>query len=120
MISRFSAHLIIHGFALSHGATAFFLDHVPVPGSATAALTAETVAMVAIIVKVCGASWTQATIEAFAAQQLARFVGVTVAREGAKYVPIFGPSFSACATTVITEAVGWATYEACRAQLTGK
>lgn len=118
MISRFKAHLLIHGFALTHAATAFCLDHVPVPGSATAALTAETIAMVALIVKKCGAGWTQAAIEAFAAQQLAQYVGVTAAREGAKYVPLIGPGFSACATTAITEAIGWATYEACKVQST--
>lgn len=36
--------------------------------------------MVALIVKKCGAGWTQAAIEAFAAQQLAQYVGVTAAR----------------------------------------
>ncbi len=115
MMSRLAAHITIHGFTVAHAATAFFGAQIPLAD--TAALTAETIAMVALIVKKCGASWSQATIEAFAAQQLARFIGVTAAREGVKYIPVAGNVFSACATTAITEAIGWATYEACKAQM---
>lgn len=114
MMSRLGAHITIHGFTALHAATAFFGAQVPLAD--TAALTAETIAMVALIVKKCGAGWTQAGIEAFAAQQLARYVGVTAAREGVKYIPVAGNVFSAAATTAITEAVGWATYEACKIQ----
>lgn len=114
MISRLKAHLIIHSFAAAHGGTAFVLSQVPFAD--TAALTAETIAMVALIVKKCGASWGQASIEAFAAQQLARFVGVEVAKHGYKYIPLYGNAANATTSLVITEAVGWATYEACKAQ----
>ena len=100
MISRLKAHLLIHGFAAAHGGTAFALSQVPFAD--TAALTAETIAMVALIVKNCGSGWGEATIEAFAAQQLARFVGVEIA--------------NAVTSVAITEAVGWATYEACKTQ----
>lgn len=114
MISRLKAHLIIHGFAVAHGGTAFALSQVPFAD--TAALTAETIAMVSLIVKECGASWGKATIEAFAAQQLARYVGVEAAKHGYKYIPLYGNTANAATSFAITEAVGWATYEACKAQ----
>lgn len=114
MISRLKAHLLIHGFAAAHGGTAFALSQVPFAD--TAALTAETIAMVALIVKNCGSGWGQATIEAFAAQQLARFVGVEIAKHGYKYIPLYGNAANAVTSVAITEAVGWATYEACKAQ----
>lgn len=114
MMSRFKAHILIHGFAAAHGGTAFTLSQIPFAD--TAALTAETIAMVALIVKNCGASWKQATIEAFAAQQLARFVGVEVAKNGYKYIPLYGNAANAVTSIAITEAIGWATYEACKLQ----
>lgn len=114
MISRFEAHLIIHGFTALHAGTAFFA--APIPLADTAALTAETISMVALIVKRCGAGWTQAAIESFVAQQLAQYVGITAASEGIKYIPLAGGTFRALTTTAITEAIGWATYEACKVQ----
>ena len=107
MISRLKAHLLIHGFAAAHGGTAFALSQVPF---------AETIAMVALIVKNCGSGWGEATIEAFAAQQLARFVGVEIAKHGYKYIPLYGNAANAVTSVAITEAVGWATYEACKTQ----
>lgn len=114
MISKFKAHLLIHGFTILHAGTAGVLAQVPLAD--TAALTTLTVSMVTLIVKSCGANWTTATIESFAAQQLAQYVGITVAREGIKYFPGPGNVFSAVTTATITEAVGWATYEACKVQ----
>ena len=114
MMSRIRAHIVIHSFAVAHGGTAFALSQVPFAD--TAALTAETIAMVAYIVKKCGASWDQAAIEAFAAQQLARFIGVEVAKHGYKYIPLWGNAANAATSIAITEAVGWVTYETCKLQ----
>ena len=114
MISESAARKIIHGAALAHAGTAGAMAQVPFAD--TAALTAETIAMVALIVKACGASWTQAAIESFVAQQLAQHVGVTAASEIIKYIPLWGNAFRAATTFGITEAIGWATYEACKAQ----
>lgn len=118
MISKFKAHVLIHGFTILHAGTAGVLAQVPFAD--TAALTALTISMVTLIVKECGANWTQAAIESFAAQQLAQYVGVTAAREGIKYFPGPGNVFSAVATATITEAVGWATYAACKEQFNSR
>ena len=111
MMTRKEAGKLIHGFTAAHGGTAFLLSHIPFGD--TAALTAETIAMVALIAKKCGAGWTQATVEAFAAQFLAQYVGVEVAKHVYKYIPFFGNVANAATTIAITEALGWATYEAC-------
>ena len=121
MISESVAHKIIHGFAVAAVAHAGTTDFINVTAQSsfagTAALTAETIAMVTLIVKKCGASWTQAAIESFVAQQLAQHVGVTAASEIIKYIPLRGNAFRAATTFGIIEAIGWATYEACRTQL---
>lgn len=113
MISKFHVGIIIHGFTALHAGTAFVLSQIPFFD--TAALTAESVAMVALISKSCGASWTQAAIEAFAAQQLAQFVGVEAAKQVYKYIPLYGNVANSVTSGAITEAIGWATYEACKA-----
>ena len=112
MMTRSEAHKIIHGFTAAHAGTAFLLAQVPFGD--TAALTAETIAMVALISKKCG--WSQASIEAFAAQYLARYVGVEAAKHVYKYIPFIGNIANAATTIAITEAIGWATYEACLQQ----
>ena len=116
MISESVAHKIIHGFAVAHAGTAGAMAQVPFAG--TAALTAETIAMVALIVKACGARWTQTAIESFVAQQIAQHIGVIATSESIKYIPTIGGGiFTSLTTTKIIEAIGWATYEACRTQL---
>ena len=114
MMTRSEAHKIIHRFTAAHAGTAFLLAQVPFGD--TAALTAETIAMVALISKKCGAGWSQASIEAFAAQYLARYVGVEAAKHVYKYIPFIGNIANAATTIAITEAIGWATYEACLQQ----
>lgn len=118
MMSKLEANIVIHGFAVIHGGTALVLSQVPFAD--TVALTAETIAMVSYVVKKCGASWKQAQIEAFAAQQLARFVGVEVAKQGYKYIPLYGNIANAGVSIAITEAIGWATYAACKVQMRQK
>ena len=114
MISESAARKIIHGFAVAHAGTAGAMAQVPFADTAT--LTAETILMVTTLVKACGSSWTKAAIEAFVAQQIAQHVGVTAASEIIKYIPGFGNIFRAATTFGITEAIGWATYEACKVQ----
>jgi uncharacterized protein (DUF697 family) len=114
MISKNEAHAIIHSFAAAHAGTAFAMAQIPFAD--TAALTAETISMVSIIVARCGNSWTQAAIESFVAQQLAQYAGVTAASEFSRFFPGFSNIFRACTSCAITEAIGWATYEACKVQ----
>ena len=61
MISESVARKIIHSSAI--GLTVINPTMPQANFADTAALTAETIAMVALIVKACGASWTQAAIE---------------------------------------------------------
>ena len=93
MMTRKEAGKLIHGF--------------------TAALTAETIAMVALIAKNRGAGCPQAAVEPFAVQYLAQYVVIEAAKHVYKYIPFIGNIANAATTIAITEALGWATYEVC-------
>lgn len=112
MLSKLSAHIMIHSWAVIHGATAFYLAQTP--EGDTLALTAETVAFVVTLAHACGADWDTATASAAAAQAGASFTGLAIAegaRHYAKYIPVAGNVFNAATSIAITEAIGFSVYK---------
>lgn len=110
-MTKFKAHLWIHGWSITHGitaaATAQSLD------GGFEILTMETIAAVGSFSKACGATWSTAFINSFVKQQFANRVGVEIARQTAGKIPVFGNTFNGITSAVITEAILWETYAMC-------
>lgn len=110
-MSRFEAHLWIHGWSLLHGVTAAATAQSPEGGLGI--LTFETITAVGSFSKACGASWSRAFIESFVKQQFANRVGVEIAKQTAGKIPVYGNLFNGATSAVITEAILWQTYDMC-------
>lgn len=110
-MTKFQAHLWIHGWSATHGVTAAATAQAPDGGFSI--LTLETLAAVGALSKACGATWSRAFIESFVKQQFANRVGVEIARQTAGKVPVLGNAFNGITSAAITEAILWETYAMC-------
>lgn len=101
-------HVLIHGFAAAHAATAATLSQTIVGDEA--ALTVLTISMIIAIARLHGQ-----TVEVGSAfALLGTFAGFYLGTRGAvffvKWIPFLGNAANAIATTVTTETLGWVTY----------
>lgn len=108
---KFKAHVLIHGWSLTHAVTAAATAQAPDGGFLI--LTSETIAAVTSISKLCGAKWSTSFINAFVKQQLAERVGVEIARQSLGKIPGGGNAFNGLTSLTITEAILWDTYHKC-------
>lgn len=110
-MTKFRAHLWIHGWSVTHGLTATATAQSPDGGFLF--LTLETIAAVGAFSRACGATWSKAFINSFVKQQFANRVGVEIARQTAGKIPILGNAFNGITSAAITEAILWETYAMC-------
>ena len=100
--------IVIHGFALAHGATAATLSQTLVGDEA--ALTGLTVAMIMSVSRLHGQDWSVGEGLAL----IGSMAGYYLAGRGAvflvKWVPLVGNAANAVTSVVVAETLGWAAY----------
>lgn len=110
-MTRFQAHLYIHGCSLTHGITAAATAQSPEGGFGI--LTLETCASVAILSKLCGARWDETFVRTFVEQQFAEHAGKEILRQTAGKIPGAGNMLNGTISLSVTEAILWKTYYMC-------
>lgn len=102
------AHVLIHGFAVSHAVTAATLAQTIVGDEAV--LTALTISMIIAIARLYGQTVEVGTAFALLGTFAGFYLGTRTAIFLVKWIPFVGNAANALATTMTTETLGWVTY----------
>jgi uncharacterized protein (DUF697 family) len=100
--------VVIHGFALAHGATAATLSQTLVGDEV--ALTGLTTAMIMSISRLHGRDWEVGESLALIGAMAGFYLGTRGAVFLVKWVPLVGNAANALASVAVAEILGWATY----------
>jgi len=101
------AHVIIHGSATEASVVGFATAQVP---GDRIVIGGVQILMIIEIAALFGASLTKAGAIALFESQLATVVGIEMANQGIKYIPVLGNVINGSVAFSVTEIIGWATY----------
>jgi len=99
---------IIHGFAVTHAATAALLSQTMVGDEA--ALTALTIAMIICIARINKRSWDVGDALSILGVLAGWYLGTRGALLLIKWMPVLGNTVNAVTTFGVTELIGWTTF----------